>query len=211
MPAPFRARFAAMADAMPRTMGPITRSSVQMAATPMVPAPMKRIFWRNTVPTKSASSVPTGGPPVGELGEKDAEANHDADEHGNAHRDAHQMAHSDERERQAAEQHRASGPDLEHPANFLGREFHLGEERIERGKQAARSHSGEALAVFLFSANASADLQHFGCGDAFRIGKVRSRNQSTAQRHRIHHAKHAADRNDRDRLPIGESRPTIPP
>ncbi len=55
---------------MPRTIGPITRSKVQIAATPMVPAPMNRIFWRKTVPTKSANSVPTGGTPAVKCGRR---------------------------------------------------------------------------------------------------------------------------------------------
>ena len=57
-----RWRDAAMAPAIPRTIGRITRSSVQIAATPIVPAPMKRTLARNTLDTNAAISVPGGGP-----------------------------------------------------------------------------------------------------------------------------------------------------
>ena len=64
LPSARRARFAASAATIPRKIGPITLSRVQMAATPIVPAPTKRTFSVNAVPTKSASAMPAGGPPA---------------------------------------------------------------------------------------------------------------------------------------------------
>src|SRR3546814_20464005 len=48
---PLRTLAAARADRMPLTMGPRILSRVQIAATPMVPAPMKRAFMRKVAPT----------------------------------------------------------------------------------------------------------------------------------------------------------------
>ena len=56
-----------------------------------------------------------------------------------------------------------------------------------------------------------ADLEHFGRGDAFGIGQVRAGHQRAAQRHRIHHAQDAADRDHRDRQPVGEALSTSRP
>ena len=56
-PADRRVRLAARADRIPLTIGPRIRSRVQSAATPMVPAPMKRTFSRKTVPTNVSTSV----------------------------------------------------------------------------------------------------------------------------------------------------------
>ena len=48
-------------------IGPMIRSSVQIAATPIVPAPMKRTLWTNVSPMKSSRLVPTGIAPASEV------------------------------------------------------------------------------------------------------------------------------------------------
>ena len=53
-----RSREAAIAPVTPRTIGPMILSRVQIAATPMVPAPIKRASERKMVPTWSPSSTP---------------------------------------------------------------------------------------------------------------------------------------------------------
>ena len=53
-----RAAEAAIAPLRPCTIGPMILSKVHMAATPIVPAPMKRAFSRNTVPAISAAPAP---------------------------------------------------------------------------------------------------------------------------------------------------------
>ena len=57
LPAAARARLAASAARRPATIGPIILSRVQIAATPIVPAPMKRTFDLNTEPTNAARSL----------------------------------------------------------------------------------------------------------------------------------------------------------
>ncbi len=56
---PARAADAAMAERMPATIGPMILSRVQTAATPIVPAPMKRTWLRKTLFTVAATSAPT--------------------------------------------------------------------------------------------------------------------------------------------------------
>ena len=56
-PPTLRARLALSAVVTPLMIGPMIRSRVQMAATPMVPAPMKRTFSRKVVPTKVSRSA----------------------------------------------------------------------------------------------------------------------------------------------------------
>ena len=65
----------------------------------------------------------------------------------------------------------------------------------------------QAAAVLFGAADAGADLQHFGRGNAFRIGKVGAGHQRAPQRHRIHDAEDAADADDRDRQPVREAGP----
>ena len=48
-----------MAERMPPTIGPMILIRVQTAATPIVPAPTKRTWLRNTRLTVAATSAPT--------------------------------------------------------------------------------------------------------------------------------------------------------
>ena len=55
------ARIALMDILMPSITGPSSFISVQMAAIPMVPAPIKRTFWAHTALAKAAAVWPSAG------------------------------------------------------------------------------------------------------------------------------------------------------
>ena len=61
-PPPLRARLAASAEVTPLTIGPMILSRVQIAATPIVPAPMKRTFSRKVVETSVSMSAAEARP-----------------------------------------------------------------------------------------------------------------------------------------------------
>ena len=54
----WRARLAASAERTPETTGPAMRSSVQIAATAITPAPKKRTSALNTLPAQSSTLAP---------------------------------------------------------------------------------------------------------------------------------------------------------
>ena len=62
-----RSRPAASAPRIPAMIGPMILSNVQIAATPIVPAPMKRTLWTKMSPTKSSRLVPSGIAPASEV------------------------------------------------------------------------------------------------------------------------------------------------
>ena len=179
-----------------------------MAATPMVPAPMKRTWLRKvsaTIASTSAARRNAGG--RGQPGKQHARADQQADDHRDADRHADQMADADQRGRQAGRSRRRAGADAEGALRCLGDDLRLGEHEIEPPTTSEQHDLPQPAAVFLGPADAGADLEHFGRGDAFGIGQVGAGDERAAQRHRIHDAQDAADGDHRDRQPIRKAGP----
>ena len=139
---PARAALAVGGDGamMPLMIGPMILSSVQIAATPMVPAPMKRTCWRNTVPTTASTSA--AGRQRRRVavsqGTRHEPADDQADEHGDADRQADQVADADQRHRQAGRDGRCAAPNLKVFAASVGDQAGLGQDGIAGRDQRAR-------------------------------------------------------------------------
>ena len=116
---------------MPRVIGPMIRSRVQIAATPMVPAPMKRTFSRKVVPTSVSMSVAEPSPAQAGLpGHQHEPADDQADQHGDADGHADQVADADQRHRQAGRDGRRAAGEAEGARRFGRDELGLGEDRV---------------------------------------------------------------------------------
>ena len=89
-----------MAERMPPTIGPMILTSVQTAATPIVPAPMKRTWLRNTRFTRRRD-VRADALTERQHRDEHAPGDQHADQHGDADRHADQVADADQRQRQA--------------------------------------------------------------------------------------------------------------
>ena len=92
---------AAIAERMPPTIGPMILSRVQIAATPIVPAPMKRTWLRKTSVTVAATSAPDARRRRSAAAPAPPSEISMPIEHGDADGEADQMADADQRHRQA--------------------------------------------------------------------------------------------------------------
>ena len=86
-----RLRWAARAEVTPPISGPRSLSSVQMAATPMAPAPMKRTWLRQTS-MAAASASPGVRLHAGHQRHGDDPGDQEAGEHGDADGEADEVA-----------------------------------------------------------------------------------------------------------------------
>ena len=92
-----------MAERMPAMIGPRILSRVQIAATPIVPAPTKRTLLRTRRRrNRPSSSRPGCGGERRVVRHEKAQLIISADEHGDANRQADEMANADQQHRQAA-------------------------------------------------------------------------------------------------------------
>ena len=183
-------------SAMPPMIGPMILSRVQIAATPIAPAPMKRTCCRNTAFDHVVGAVARR----------------------RLHRGQHRAPASPQAMsmptsiamptvmptrwptpisaiEQAGRDAGRAGADAEVAARPRRRPASSRRAARSRPRRASRRRSRRRPPCILLGAlaRAGADLQHFGRGDAFGIGQVRSGDERAAQRHREHHAQHAAD------------------
>ena len=146
---PERAAEAAMAERMPPTIGPMILSRVQTAATPIVPAPMKRTWLRNTVFDRRRD-VRADALNRGQHRDQHPPGDQHADQHGDADGHADQMADADQRHRQARRcAARRAATEAEGGRQLAGGELHRRQQREAGRGNRAGDDGGQAFGVLL--------------------------------------------------------------
>ena len=108
-----------------------------------------------------------------------------------------------ERKREIITAHRAAPADAESLRDIGGEHLRGDDDCKDRGHDRSPQHREQTCAaVFdvgsVLGIAATADLEHFGAGDAFRVRQIGVRHQRAAQRNRVHHAENAAERADHE-------------
>ncbi len=124
------------------------------------------------------------------------------------------MAHGQQRERQVEIEtgHRAAiAAKAEEVHDVAGEQTSRNDQGERRSTDRAPHHGEQAGAVLIVRGlgpvAAAADFQHFGARHALGIRQVGLGHQGPPQRDRIHHAEHATQGADGERLPVGKARP----